>query len=115
MLIKIGQLRMKVIKLKGLINEGSPGFTKREFGDPLPTFNDVMGKHQTNEGEIIDEGVIDDLLKKIIDKLSSGDQRAIKQISKKDPKFSRAYKQFIRARDDLESTLRANKGMYAPA
>ena len=115
MLMQIGQPRKKVIKLKELINEGSPEFIKREFGDPLTTFNDVMGKHQTNESEIIDEGVIDDLLKKIIDKLSSGDQRAIKQISKKDPKFSRAYKQFIRARDDLESSLRSNKGMYAPA
>ena len=35
-----------MIKLKKLIKEGSPGFTKREFGDPLPTFNDVMGTHQ---------------------------------------------------------------------
>ena len=115
MLIRIGQPRMKVIKLKELINEGSPGFTKREFGDPLPTFEEVMEKHQTNESEIIDEGVIDDLLKKLMDKLSSGDQRAVKQISKKDPKFQRAYKQFIRARGDLEASLRANKGMYASA
>ena len=115
MLIKIGQRRKKVIKLKELINEGSPGFIKREFGDPLPTFEEVMEKHQTNESEIIDEGVIDDLLKKLMDKLSSGDQRAVKQISKKDPKFQRAYKQFMKARADLESSLRANKGMYAPA
>jgi hypothetical protein len=115
MLIKIGVEKTKVIKLKELITEGSPGFTKREFGDPLPTFKDVVGKHQTNESEIIDEGVIDDLLKKLMDKLSSGDQRAVKQISKKDPKFQRAYKQFLKARSDLESSLRANKGMYAPA
>ena len=40
-----------MIKLKKLLKEGSPGFTKREFGDPLPTFKDVMEKHQTvNEG-----------------------------------------------------------------
>ena len=115
MLMQIGQPRKKVIKLKGIINEGSPGFTKREFGDPLPTFEEVMEKHQTNESEIIDEGVIDDLLKKLMDKLSSGDQKAVKQISRKDPKFQRAYKQFIKARSDLESSLRANKGMYAPA
>ena len=115
MLIKIGQRRKKVIKLKELINEGSPEFIKREFGDPLPTFEEVMEKHQTNESEIIDEGVIDDLLKKLKDKLSSGDQRAVKQISRKDPKFQRAYKQFIKARDDLEASLRANKGMYASA
>ena len=42
-----------MIKLKKLIKEGSPGFTKREFGDPLPTFNDVMEKHQTNESGIL--------------------------------------------------------------
>ena len=115
MLIKIGQPRKKVIKLKELINEGSPGFTKREFGDPLPTFEEVMEKHQTDESEIIDEGVIDDLLKKLISKLSSGDQKAVKQLSRKDPKFSKSYKQFIKARMDLEKMLRSNKGMYAPA
>ena len=35
-----------MIKLKKLLKESSPGFTKREFGDPLPTFKDVMEKHQ---------------------------------------------------------------------
>jgi len=29
-----------------LITESSPGFAKREFGDPLPTFNDVKKTHQ---------------------------------------------------------------------
>ena len=111
----IGVEKTKVIKLKELITEGSPEFIKREFGDPLPTFEDVMEKHQTNESEIIDEGVIDDLLKKLMDKLSSGDQKAVKQLSKKDPKFSKSYKQFMKARADLEKMLRANKGMYAPA
>ena len=33
-----------MIKLKDLLNESK--FWVREFGDPLPTFNDVMGKHQ---------------------------------------------------------------------
>ena len=36
-----------------LIKEGSPGFIKREFGDPLPTFEEVMEKHQTNESGIL--------------------------------------------------------------
>ena len=36
-----------MIKLKKLIKEGSPGFTKREFGDPLPTLFDIMEKHQS--------------------------------------------------------------------
>ena len=61
----------------------------------------------------LDEGVIDDLLKKIVAKISSGDQKTVKQISKRDPKFAKAYKQFIKARSDLESSLRANKGFYA--
>ena len=26
-------------------------FGKREFGDPLPTFEDVMEKHQSNESD----------------------------------------------------------------
>ena len=38
-----------MIKLKDLLKESSPGFTNRKFGDPLPTFNDVMGKHQQIE------------------------------------------------------------------
>ena len=41
-----------MIKLKKLLKEGSPGFTKREFGDPLPTFKDVMETHQTNESDL---------------------------------------------------------------
>ncbi len=31
---------------KTLIKESSPGFTKREFGDPLPTLQGVMKQHQ---------------------------------------------------------------------
>ena len=61
----------------------------------------------------LDEGIIDDLLKKIVAKISSSDQKTVKQLSKRDPKFAKAYKQFIRARSDLESSLRANKGFYA--
>ena len=114
MLMLIGKVITKVIKLKELVNESKYAFD-REFGEPLPTFEDVMEKHQTNESEIIDEGVIDDLLKKLIDKLSSGDQKVVKQLSKKDPKFSKSYKQYMKARMDLERSLRANKGMWSPA
>jgi hypothetical protein len=32
---------------KTLIEESSPGYTKREFGDPLPTLSSVMKQHQT--------------------------------------------------------------------
>ena len=38
-----------------LIKESLPGFIKREFGDPLPTFEEVMEKHQTVDKETITE------------------------------------------------------------
>jgi hypothetical protein len=41
-----------MIKLKKLIKESSPGFTKREFGDPLPTFEEVMEKHKEGNGTV---------------------------------------------------------------
>ena len=44
-----------MIKLKKLLKEGSPGFTKREFGEPLPTFKDVMETHQNKPKESIKE------------------------------------------------------------
>ena len=42
-----------MIKLKKLLKESLPGSIKREFGEPLPTFEDVMEKHQTNESGIL--------------------------------------------------------------
>ena len=87
-----------MIKLKELINE-----------DKI-----VLKRHQANE-ITIDEGVIDDLLKKLVDKLSSGDEKVVKQLSKKDPKLSKSYKQFLKARSGLEASLRANKGMWSTA
>ena len=36
-----------MLKLRDLINESK--FLKREFGDPLPTFKDVMKQHQVNK------------------------------------------------------------------
>jgi hypothetical protein len=42
-----------MIKLKKLLKESLPGSIKREFGEPLPTFEDVMKKHQTNESGIL--------------------------------------------------------------
>ncbi len=44
-----------MIKLKKLLKEGFPGFTKREFGDPLPTLDSVMKQHQTVDEETITE------------------------------------------------------------
>jgi len=36
-------------KLRDLITESK--FLKREFGEPLPTFKDVMEKHQVDESD----------------------------------------------------------------
>ena len=47
-----------MLKLRKLIKESSPGFTKREFGDPLPTFEEVMEKHQTVDKETITEASV---------------------------------------------------------
>ena len=102
-----------MIKLKKLIKESKYAFD-RKFGEPLPTLQDTIKGHQANE-ITIDEGVIEDLLKKLVDKLSRGDEKVVKQLSKKDPKFLKSYKQFLKARSDLESSLRANKGMWSPA
>ena len=38
-----------MIKLKELLKESSTVFTKREFGDPLPTFKCLMKQHQVNK------------------------------------------------------------------
>ena len=50
MLMRVGKVTTKVIKLKKLINENKYAFD-RKFGEPLPTFNGVMKKHQTNESD----------------------------------------------------------------
>ena len=47
MLMLIGKVTTKVIKLKKLLKEQKFAFD-REFGEPLPTFKGVMKKHQTN-------------------------------------------------------------------
>ena len=39
-----------MIKLKNLINEGSPGYTDRQWGDPLPTLTDIMEKKDKDYG-----------------------------------------------------------------
>ena len=50
MLMLIGKVITKVIKLKELVNESKYAFD-REFGEPLPTFKSVMKKHQANESD----------------------------------------------------------------
>ena len=64
---------------KTLIKESSPGFTKREFGDPLPTFNDVKETHQNKVVKEDEDSFsqpipaqIDRYMKKFIDAVSKG-------------------------------------------
>ena len=39
-----------MIKLKDLLNENSPGYENRQFGDPLPTLEDIAKKYQEGKG-----------------------------------------------------------------
>ena len=50
MLMRVGKVTTKVIKLKKLIKESKFAFD-RKFGEPLPTFKGVMKKHQANESD----------------------------------------------------------------
>ena len=50
-----------MVKLKDLLNEISPGYENRQFGDPLPTLSDVTKKYQEANGikeESVDEETI---------------------------------------------------------
>ena len=44
-----------MIKLKDLLNENSPGYENRQFGDPLPTLEDIAKKYQEGK-EGVNEG-----------------------------------------------------------
>ena len=44
-----------MIKLKDLLNENSPGYENRQFGDPLPTLEDIAKKYQEGKEETINE------------------------------------------------------------
>ena len=44
-----------MIKLKDLLKESSPGFTNRNFGDPLPTLKDIAEKYQRKEKQELTE------------------------------------------------------------
>ena len=38
-----------MVKLKDLLNEVSPGYENRQFGDPLPTLEDITKKYQESK------------------------------------------------------------------
>jgi len=45
-----------MIKMKKILEEGSPGFNNRQFGDKLPTLKSIADNHQ--QDETIDEETI---------------------------------------------------------
>jgi hypothetical protein len=44
-----------MIKLKDILKESSPGFENRQFGDPLPTIEDITKKYQEKNGITADK------------------------------------------------------------
>ena len=83
-----------MIKLKDLLKESSPGFTKRKFGEPLPTLKSVMEKHNSccdncKEGKeccSVEEDVITEQMdKKLADAMTRyliGDRKqAVRQLA----------------------------------
>ena len=44
-----------MIKLKDLLKENSPGFKNRQFGDPLPTVDDIAKNYQNKKKQPVNE------------------------------------------------------------
>jgi hypothetical protein len=61
----------KQIKLKNMLNENTPGYKNRKFGDKLPTLEDIQTAHQAKQSlkeeyiESMDSIEIDKSLSKI--------------------------------------------------
>ena len=47
-----------MIKIKNIINESSPGYENRKFGDPLPTLADVAKRHNESKKEEVEEETV---------------------------------------------------------
>ncbi len=44
-----------MIKLKDILKENSPGFKNRQFGDPLPTVDDIAKNYQNKKKQSVNE------------------------------------------------------------
>ncbi len=44
-----------MIKLKDILKENSPGFKDRQFGDPLPTVDDIAKNYQNKNKQSVNE------------------------------------------------------------
>jgi len=49
-----------MVKLKDLLNEISPGYENRQFGDPLPTLEDITKKYQEGKEDVNEEETINE-------------------------------------------------------
>ena len=75
-----------MIKLKDLLEEGSPGYENRQFGDPLPTLSDITKKYQEANGTVKEESV---------------DEEQKRQSADLDKKFDTAFLNFSREINDI--------------
>jgi|TARA_B100001094_G_scaffold328761_1_gene389924 hypothetical protein len=75
----------KMIKLKDILKESSPGYENRQFGDPLPTIKDIAREHQKKnkiKEENLNEGPDADLFK-ALDYIDKDIIRVIKKYENK--------------------------------
>jgi|TARA_R110000824_G_scaffold187447_1_gene368679 uncharacterized protein YukE len=60
-----------MIKLKDILKESSPGYENRQFGDPLPTLEDIAKKYQEKNGKVNESTDVFDYNEMAIDALES--------------------------------------------
>ena len=71
-----------MIKLKDiLLKENSPGYENRQFGDPLPTLEDITKKYQEGK-KVVNEAPEHELASKL-DKVSNNIFQIMKRYEKK--------------------------------
>jgi len=73
-----------MIKLKDLLKESSPGYENRQFGDPLPTLDDITKKYQEGKESVNESTDARDYNESAMDSLSADLNGAIYAWSKTD-------------------------------
>ena len=56
----------KMIKLKDILKESSPGYENRQFGDPLPTLEDITKKYQEGKEDVNEKAFSSSIIAKAI-------------------------------------------------
>ena len=57
-----------MIKLKNILNESSPGFENRKFGDALPTLDSVKASYDSKNGTIQEDNLTEGIKSNIMQK-----------------------------------------------